>query len=139
MHREHSLVRARFHYEDTSDPGPLTANTETRTRPWVRRSGETVAFWSSPPPVKMMNGPGPPADPQPIGSRDRRGYVFLGVAYRFGESAAFGKAGRYGGGERAAGAVGIAGFDALANDAHRRRGGDEYVDTFRAASMAALH
>src|SRR3984893_19472425 len=74
---------ARFHYDDTSYPEPLTGATETRTRPWVRRSRETVAFWSSPPPVKMVHRPGPAADRQPIGSRHSRGYVFLGVAHGF--------------------------------------------------------
>src|ERR1700719_868105 len=73
---------ARFHYEDTSYPGPLTGATKTRTRPWVRRSRETVAFWSSPPPEKMVHRPGPAADRQPIGSRGARGVFFLWVAAR---------------------------------------------------------
>src|SRR5215831_16447352 len=56
------------------------------------------AWHPSPPSVKMMHRPGPLADRQPIGRCNCRGYVFFGVAHRFGKPAVPRETGRDGGG-----------------------------------------
>src|SRR5208283_2246643 len=75
-------------------------------------SKASVGCRASPPGVKMMQRAAARADRQPVRRGKRGAHIALGLPRRLVERKPFGKSGGQGGGERAAGAVGVFGGDA---------------------------
>src|SRR6266702_5072488 len=86
----------------------------------------------------MMDRPVAMADAEAVGGCNRRADPGLGVAHRLLKSLALGETRRDRRGERAAGAMGVAGSDARRGERDRVFGIDEIIDALGTLAMPAL-
>ena len=88
--------------------------------------------------MEMMDRPVAVADAETVGSRDRRADPGLGIAHGRLEILTLGKARGDRRGQRAAGAMGVAGRDARRGERDRAVSADEIVDALGALAVPAL-
>src|SRR5262249_20412624 len=122
-----------------------TAKTQYRSRAaLIRRSPRRgrLEGWGrslrSPPGVKMVRRAAARADLDSVRGGERGGHVGLGGAHRLGQRKPLGEAGGDRGRQRAAGAVGILGRDAVGGETHECGRLDQEIDALGAATVTAL-